>query len=394
MSIILPTHANTAPQVIEFEGAHNKRIMDYQVDLLDRYDNLKVENLKGVVPGGTLSWTAGASVKGGGSISLKDLGQDIDWLNDRFYVSALIEDDNNEIEQIGLGVFLPTAPKGEWRGSKQTRAIELHDKSSILDGDQPDHVYSLPKGTNIIDKVKDIIVSVGETSGSIETDTKELENDLVFDFDQTWLLIINKLLDYAGYFSLQCDGRGNFVTIKYKRPSDRSPVYATTSPFQDGPNSVLGPDWSHEEDIYSVPNRIIFPVQGDEDKAGFIIKAENNDPNSPFSFQNRGRWITEKMDAGESAEDTDTQNTDVTILKNKVENRLDVVTDVSAKYEISHLYMERAIINTALLFRAGDVDEVLATITSTEIVMDYNTLVTTTLKSASKINYDITVVTL
>src|SRR5690606_10255639 len=98
----------------------------------------------------------------------------------------------------------------------------------------------------------------------------------------------NDLLQSAGYWSLWCDGSGQFRVEPYTNPADRPVSYS----FEHGDTSVHFPDWSRNQDNSSVPNRFVAVGQGDEEDPPLVGVATNEDPLSPYSYQSRGRWIT------------------------------------------------------------------------------------------------------
>src|SRR5699024_2279451 len=109
-----------------------------------------------------------------------------------------------------VGVYMPAAPVHEWDDGARTYTVELLDKLSMLDTDiitdsrGNAETYSVPKGTNIIKRVKAIIADLGEESPAIvEDDADETsQSDMVFPSGTSRLKIINDLLDAANYFSL------------------------------------------------------------------------------------------------------------------------------------------------------------------------------------------------
>ena len=135
-----------------------------------------------------------------------------------------------------------------------------------------------------------------------EESPETAQSDIVFPAGTSRLKIINDLLDAANYFSLWCDGAGRFRVTKYRAPKDRTPVYQMEEPLAEGENSLLGVAWSHDEDIYSVPNRVVAVQQGDDEEEGMSAVADLNvlDPGSRFNQRNRGRFITEVYDGVEA----------------------------------------------------------------------------------------------
>jgi hypothetical protein len=262
-------------------------------------DGSKVGALDGVSPGGTLEFQYDARLKAGGKITIADVGQDIDWLNQRIYIEAHVGD-----AAWGLGVYLPTAPIERWANGHRGWEVELHSKLLILEQDCLPAAYSLPAGTNTIDTVKALIASAGEPSGAITTGPATTPASLFWEAGTPKLSVINDLLDASGYFVLQIDGLGNYRALPYVTPAQRPVRYN----FQDGLNCIYADAFPRDQDIFSVPNRVIAIQQGSGDKESLIGIAENLDPASPFSYPNRGRYIT-RVYSGVEATDQASLNT-------------------------------------------------------------------------------------
>jgi hypothetical protein len=195
---------------------------------------------------------------------------------------------------------------------------------------------------------------------------------VTWDAGTTRLKIINDLLDAANYFSLWCDGHGRYRATKYQAPKDRTPIYRAQAPLVAGESSLFSPDWEDDHDIYGVPNRYVAIQTGDGDDEGLTAVATNEDPDSRFSFDARGRWITEVEDGVEA--------TGQAALDAYAERKLAAATDVESKISISHVYLADLLVNEVVEFSAGDLDGILTTVTNTEVTLDPAELVKTKLR--------------
>lgn len=246
------------------------------------------------------------------------------------------------------GVYLCAAPVEDWDDRGLRRDVELADKLSILDQDiasgDPDGLaaYALDAGANVIDAVKTLIAETGESSPAIEPAAAVLAAPMVWDVGTTRLRIINDLLDAAGYFSLFCDGWGQYQAVPYVQPSDRVPVYESIAPFSDGPQSLMDPAWKRDRDIYSIPNRFVAIGQGDGDTAALTSIATNEDPDSPYSYQSRGRWITQ-VEQGVEA-------TSQAALDAIARARLSRATSVTNQLTVRHVFLPDLRMNSVVRF--------------------------------------------
>lgn len=380
MPLRLPFTPVSPPLVVDVEGVAASRRTRFTYDLLDSAHNVK-KRLEGVEPGGTLKWTASASVKGTGTIPLVDVGQDVDWLNDRIRVQVHTMDDGRDEVTTSLGVYLPAAPVESWKDGQRRWDVELADRSSVLDQDimtsaAGDPVtFTVPKGKCIIRAIREIIADAGEPEPVVLGDEgAHLQRDMTWDMETTRLQIINDLLDAGNFLSLWVDGDGHFQVSKADRPQDRPELYTMWGPLLEGERSVYSPEWTHDRDIYSVPNRLLAIEEGDGDEEGDAAIAINMDPESPYSFPNRdGRWVTEvltgtSVTAAEGA------------LQQWAERRLASMTEVTSKIEVEHLFLPLLRPNAVIRFSGGDLDRVLTRVQSTEVRLESTSMVKTDLR--------------
>lgn len=364
----------------EILGVNGARETAFRFEVMDATENL-IGDLRGVT-GGSLAWSAKASIHSSGTVDLSDLGDDVDWLNSRIRITVSTRDDDGDQTDTPVGVYMPTAPVHDWNDGARSYTVELLDKLSMLDTDiitdsrGNAETYTVPKGANIIRTVKAIIADLGESSPAIvEDDSAETAMaDQVFPAGTSRLKIINDLLDSANYFSLWCDGAGRFRVTKYRAPKDRTAIYQMEMPLVEGEDSLLGVEWTHDEDIYSVPNRVVAVQQGDGEEEGLSAVADLNvlDPGSRFNQRHRGRFITEVFDSVEA--------TSQAALDAWAERKLDLSVNVANKVEIQHVFLPDLLMNEVIMFVAGDVD-IIGTVTNTEFDLNPQAMVKTKLRS-------------
>lgn len=252
-------------------------------DLLDEQDRV-IKRLDGVT-GGSAKVVAQSRLGGSGSIDLDERGQGVDFMKHRCRVSY---DPGNGFEPWAIGTYLFTVPTAKHTDGPTSYSVDLLTKLSIIDEDAVEATYSLDAGTPIVSTVVSLIQSTGETSIAVTPSSATLTNPQVWDAGTSKLTVINDLLAAAGYWSLWCDGNGTFQITPYVSPADR-PIAFT---FAEGQTSIHKPDWEREQNLSSVPNKSIVIGQGSDDAPPLVGIALNEDPNSPFSYQSRVRWIT------------------------------------------------------------------------------------------------------
>ena len=243
------------------------------------------------VTGASLSETANATLKRGGSMSATDVEQGVDWLTQRFH--AIIDVDG--YGQWGLGVFVASVPQEDWSGdTRRWSSIELLDVASVLDEATLEDAYALAAGAVVTDAIKALIELTGESSAAVTDSTKTLSTAKVFDDpEQSVLGIINALANSIGYFALATDRDGAFRVQPYVKPGDRPVRWE----FIDGETCTYRPDLSLTRDLYHVPNHVRAYTQGTPDTAGLVVNVYNDNSDSPFSRANRGRTITKRVQA-------------------------------------------------------------------------------------------------
>lgn len=338
--------------------------------ILDDFGNVQrntvTRELEGVEPTGELDWAYNASIKGSGQINLTDLGQDVDWLNARVQPVATITtgQEGDEVQEYPLGVYIPSTPQENWNDLGRSWTIDLLDKASILDQDiMSDEAgnpitFSLEPGENVIEVVKTIIASVGEDSPAILPGNETVLNPMTWEIGTSKLEIVNDLLLSANYYSLWCDGYGQFQAVKYE--DNPSPIYSILDPFSKTINSLMAPDWHRENDIYSVPNKFVAVSQGTEEEPALVAIATNTDPDSPYSYPRRGRWITET--------ELDIEAVSQEALNDIAIRKLDIASSVSNMIEIRHSFLPQLRVNSTVRFSNPDAKiSTLATITTLSI---------------------------
>jgi hypothetical protein len=363
----------------EDPGVSADRLTTFRFEVLDKDERL-VSTLATVQPGGRLSWSSQASVKGSGSLPVSDPGETVDWLNARIRPYVTITDLETGISrEYAQGIWLCSAPVEEWDGENRAWNVELLDKNSILDSDIPTSggrpvTYTLPKGTNVIAAVVALIQSTGESTAAIWPGVETLAAAMTWDMGTTLLKIINDLLDAANYLSLWCDEQGQFRVTKYVPPLSRPPIYSFESPYSWGEMSRLDPSWKLDRDLYNVPNRVVLVGQGSDEEPAWVATAIDNNPTSPTSYQNRGRWVTQV--------ETEVEAVSAQALQESADRRLLLATSVTSGIEVSHPILPDLRVNGLVQFTHPAI-EVSCVITDIEVALDPVALSTSKLQEVT-----------
>lgn len=247
------------------------------------------------VEGGKVKLAALSRLGGSGELSIRDVGQEIDWMKHR--VQAVYDPGIPGVAGWPVATMLFTSPTETHSEFGVGYRVSLLTKMVVVDEDTTEDFFSLAAGTPIIDAVVALLVSTGETRVAVTPSDVVLGAAYTADPGTSKLSIINELLQTAGYWSLWCDGAGQFRVEPYVNPGSRPVVYE----FTEGAAAVHFPEWERVQDLSSVPNRFVAVGRGSDDTPPLVGVAENVDPGSPFSFVSRGRWITATDEGVEAA---------------------------------------------------------------------------------------------
>lgn len=260
----------------------SNRVESWRFDLLDLNDSV-VDSLDGV-SGGGLRFDVNATIRGGGNLEYQ--GETINWLKHRVQPFYKIEAAGKVVEW-PLGVFVPTTPGTTYGDGGKSVSVQLYDKTHLLDSDMIETSYSATKGSNVTDRVRTLIRSVGETKIAITDSEAVLSTGIVWESGTSKLEIINKLLHSINHFPIWVDGYGVFRSDPYLYPYERSIAFG----FVDDETGIYSPEFVNEKDSFSIPNKVICIGQSDGASPAKTGVATNEDPKSDYSYQNRGGWF-------------------------------------------------------------------------------------------------------
>lgn len=350
--------------------------VSFRVDVLNR-TNILVGQLEEVT-GGTLTCSVDARIKTGGSIDIVT-SQPIDWWEDkRLQIWADVNG-----EEFSLGVFIPSSPRMKFQGGHVEFSAELSDMLCLLDQDAISEPLSLIEGLNIDNWLYLFVEQATGVQFDLTLSKKTLSHALNWDAGTSKLTIVNDILDYLGYFSLEATPEGTYRARPYVIPADRPIDWQ----MREGEDAWMSASFTHEQDWGNVPNKVIYITQSTTVRVdGATVKgktlepliavATNTNPDSWASYQRRGRWIVEvKTDA-----EADSQEE----LLQKATKRLENALEPYEKLEINNLFAPIRL-NDLIRFTSTHYDLV-GTIRKIEIPLTPGELMKTTI---AKSNYEI-----
>lgn len=268
------------------------RQAEYVVRLLDEQDR-EIRVLDGVT-GGSVSLSASTRLRASGQLSIRDTGEEIDWLSHR----VRIDYEPVGVEPWPLGVFLLSTPQDAHSDAGRAWEVDLLGKLAVLDGDSTEQTLTVPAGANLVEAAQQLIRDAGETRLAVTPSAASASSEMVWDPGTSVLTIVNDLLDAAGYWACFTDGSGVVHLEPYVRPAARARIFD----FIEGETAIHSAEWTRDQDLAAVPNRVVLVGQGEEEKPALVGVATNEDHESRFSRQRRGRWITVSETGVEAAD--------------------------------------------------------------------------------------------
>lgn len=208
----------------------------------------------------------------------------VDWLTDELQPVLIIDGVEHK-----LGVFLPATVK-ESSDDHQTELVnvEAYDRCWRVQTVVWTGGKMLRAGTNYISAVESLLAECGITLLMKTPLSAVLSNSRTWDIGTSYISIINELLDEINYDELWFNGDGYAVL----RPQQIPTAEAITQILNDSDvHSMMLPELSREQDIYSAPNAFLVVCSGPDRKTTLTAEAVNDIPTSPLSTVRRGRKI-------------------------------------------------------------------------------------------------------
>lgn len=247
----------------------------------------------------------------------------IDFAQHRIKPYLQIKNSSGNWQEHPLGVFLMSSPKRADKDKSIYKEIEAYDQLTILS--QAKLMYPLclypPRDNPQLSgqkggwakAAKDLLLGVypitgyggreGITPGQIWNSSYVNIPDDVFNLPnksrgrnfkmgETWLAVINQLLNAAGYTPIFCNSNGVLTSIPYVSP-DQKPVKHT---YIDDETSIIFQEASEELDTFEVANSWVAYQPADQNAIELTGRYTNNNQGHPSSVPTLGRMITDYRD--------------------------------------------------------------------------------------------------
>ena len=256
----------------------------YMFNLLDKDENVKVRNIDNI-KSFTLTYSSLSTLKSTLTVEMHDDTQ-YNFVSDRLQIIMVVDVRGYHFE-FSLGVFLMKSPEVTGNGNTTSligdnRSVTMYSKLLIYDEDTITSDMTIPAGTNVINKVREILVT---SKTKLDNSVKVTANNKIYKVGTSKLAIINDLLESIGYNSLSVDGEGYFYSEEYVLPDNRPIEFEYT----DEKNQQVYPTYNESLDLPSCYN--VFTGSCIINNQCMNYTYVNASSYSPISTVNRGRSV-------------------------------------------------------------------------------------------------------
>lgn len=291
-------------------------------------------------------WARTKSIPASGSISYDGTAkimrtarfvsyEEIDLVSDQLKPVMMLRV-GNRWEEFPLGVFLPrTATKKEDESGAASWEIEAYDRSVILLEDCARDRMFIAAGTSYLDAVQNILVSAGADNAMIyDASGTVLPADREFDIGTTKLEIINTLLSEINFNPVFCDSDGQFVVMKYRKPSPDRIDFE----YRDNDVSIICRESSSTLDVLRVPNVFIAVCDNPDLDQTFRAEWVNESLDSPISVINRGANVAiYRPEMISSQEEIDEYIKRIAFEANQIYETVEIMTAINPLHGFSNI---------------------------------------------------------
>lgn len=196
-----------------------------------------------------------------------------------------------------LGIFLLGTPTKEERNGVIYREVEAYDGLLVLQENKIMERVTAPVGELYTDFIYSVLQAAGVRKWNIEPSPKTISTALEWAIGTDYLRIINDLLAAINYTPLWTDENGYYISSLYRSPQE-API---DFDYIADELSVIYNGMTEELDLFNVPNRWIV-VLNDPEREPLVSTFQNENPDSPTSYQSRGRWIVDYREVTDIAD--------------------------------------------------------------------------------------------
>lgn len=239
----------------------------------------------------------------------------------------LVTIQNGLTERRPLGTFLVQTPSSEFDGRVRTVSMDAYTPLLELNENPPPIGFFVAKGANIMSSAYDLVKDNVRAPVVPASRDEALCYDFVAESSETWLGFVKSLIANAKY-SFDLDEMGRILFAPNQDTASLQPVWT----YDDGDKSILHLSVSMSHDLYDVPN--VVEVVHSKGNENLYAVAENNDPSSPTSIQNRGRRLTHRIIDPDMNSGTPTQRQ----IQEYADRMLEEISTIEYTLSYTHAY--------------------------------------------------------
>lgn len=202
---------------------------------------------------------------------------------------------DNIFHHIPIGTYLTQTNFSSFNGKKTDLQIDAFSPLIELKEKKVPIGYFIPAGVVVLKEVQKIIdencrAPISEnTKVFIESNTYKMENAFVANVDENWFTYLNSLLNNLN-FEFGLNDLGEIEIQEQQTVESKTKIWT----YSDDEESILYPEISLNQDLYGIPNVIEILTSSPVSEKSKLYRAENKNPSSPISIQNRGREVIER----------------------------------------------------------------------------------------------------
>lgn len=279
----------------------NGREVRFRFELLDSNRN-PIRYLDSVQSGARIEYNYLAEVKRTCTLTIDDTLEDegsIDYLSNLIKPYMGLRMPDGLWTHISLGVFMMSSPSVRSVDGRKLREIQGYDLGHVLRQNFTEDRLVIAAGSVITDEVVSILDSLN-LANVIDASPATLAGDKDWDPGTSYAVVVNDLLDIAGYASIFFDEEG-VARVRPWLPLDARKIVVVYATDQ---FSVVQEDATLTEDLFNLPNKWTLVANQVDSDTVLTATYTNDDPESSTSTVRRGFTITDWR----SEEDTSDQD--------------------------------------------------------------------------------------
>lgn len=273
------------------------REQSWRFEVWDRATGYTGRNLTGVT-GGNLTWQKNQAIKGQGSLDVSE-SQDGSLLNVLIRPVLIIEGWGEQ----PFGLWVPSFPTKAFTSSSWTGTVGLvsleailsyTSAASILNPVTNSITVAITTSTVVTDWLAAALASAGFTQFAIQASAVTETTPRSWTQGETLLQVVNATLERIGYSSIYSDMTGTLRGDPYVLPADRAESFRSLRPFDVDATPFVLSSFNFTDNAPNVPNRVRAVGTPVGWLPGQTAVSVNDDPDSPYSVQNRG-FVVERL---------------------------------------------------------------------------------------------------